>query len=289
MKFLIVFVALLIVWRFPTLERSEESIGFKKWLGFWSKSKHYKSLNVHLKYSIVVLLPTVAGVLLYCFIEPLFWGLVSFALEILLLVYVLIHADVNRHVAQYQQELIAGNIDNAYEIAKKKLSLKEDVEDFSTLNELVIKTLLYRWFCYFFLMVFWYVLADVAGVLLAWLSVQYAQENASDEKACVYLRILEFIPARLVGLTFVLAGNLIHSLPVWRYYLKQWYASNADLLFDIGCAALADGKERRQWSSAADNAAAASNESEEWQRLHMYSISIWLVILAIATLGGWWL
>lgn len=289
MKFLIVFVAILIVWRFPTLERSEESIGFKKWLGLWQKVKRFESLNVHLKYSLVVLIPTIVGVVAYCYLEPLFWGLVSLVLEILLLVYVLIHADSSKRIDEYQQALADGNVEQAYELAKNSLAIKDTNVDLSTLNECVIKTLLYRWFSYFFLMIFWYVLADVGGVLLAWLSVQYAQECTSDKRAARYLHILEFIPARLLGLTFVLAGNLQHSLPVWRHYLKQWYANNADLLFDIGCAALAEGKERRQWSSAAENAAAASAESEEWQRLHMYSISIWLVIIAIATLGGWWL
>lgn len=289
MKFLIVFIAVLLVWRFPLPERSTESSGFKKWQSLWHKFNAFNGFNRHIKYSLVVLVPTIIGVLGFCYIQPYFWGLVTLVLEILLLVYVLIHADVTRHLDQYQQELTAGNLEGAYEVAKKSLSLKESEEGFSTLNERVIKTLLYRWFSYFFLMIFWYVLADVGGVLLAWLSVQYAQQNADDEKACLYLRILEFIPARLVGLTFVLAGNLMHSLPVWRHYVKQWYASNADLLFNIGCAALAEGKEQRQWSNANEDAAAAVAELEEWQRLHFYSISIWLVIIAIATLGGWFL
>lgn len=289
MKFLIVFIAVLLVWRLPFLERSTESTGFKKWLSLWHKINAFKGFNRHVKYSLVVLVPTIIAVLGFCYIQPYFWGLATLVLEILLLVYVLIHADVSRHLDQYQQELTECNLEGAYEVAKKSLSLKESDEDFSTLNERVIKTLLYRWFSYFFLMIFWYVLADVGGVLLAWLSVQYAQENADDEKACVYLRILEFIPARLVGLTFVLAGNLKHSLPVWRHYLKLWYASNADLLFNIGTAALAEGKEQRQWSCANENAAGAAAELEEWQRLHFYSISIWLVVIAIATLGGWFL
>lgn len=289
MKFLIVFIAVLLVKYLPLKERSAESAGFKKWLSAWQKSQRFTGLNNHLKYTLVVLVPTIIGVLAFCYIQPYFWGLVTLVLEILLLVYVLIHADVDRHIEQYQQELSAGNLEGAYEVAKNNLSLKETIDDFSTLNEVVIKTLLYRWFCYFFLMIFWYVLADVGGVLLAWLSVQYAQENTGDEKACVYLRILEFIPARLVGLTYVLAGNLRHALPVWRHYLKLWYASNADLLFDTSCAALAEGKEKRQWSSAEEDAKAAAAEQEEWQRLHLYSISIWLVMIAAATVGGWWL
>lgn len=289
MKFLIVFIAVLLVWRLPFSGRSSESTGFKKWLSIWQSFKVFKGFNAHVKYALVVLIPVVFGVVGFYYAQPLFWGLVSLVLEVLLLVYVLIHSDVNRHLNQYQQEISAGNLDKAYELAKKNLSLKESDEDFSTLNERVIKTLLYRWFSYFFLMIFWYVLADVGGVLIAWLSVQYAQENADDDKACVYLRILEFIPARLVGLTFVLAGNLMHSLPVWQSHLKKWYASNADLLFEIGCAALTEGKEQRQWTSAKENAAAAAAELAEWQRLHFYSISIWLVIIAIATLGGWFL
>ena len=289
MKFLIVFIAVLLVWRFPFPVQSTESAGFKTWLAFWRKIKGFNRINTHVKYSLVVLIPTLIGVLGFYYIQPYFWGLISLVLEVLLLVYVLLHADANRHLERYQQELTAGNIDGAYALAKKNLSLKDSDEDFSTLNERVIKTLLYRWFSYFFLMIFWYVLADVGGVLLAWLSVQYAQANAANGKSTLYMRLLEFIPARLVGLTFVLAGNLMNSLPVWQSYLKQWHANNADLLFNIGCAALSEGKEQRQWSCANEDATGAAAELVEWQRLHFYSMSIWLVIIAIATLGGWML
>ena len=289
MKFLIVFIAVLLVWRFPFPVQSIESTGFKKWLAFWRKIKGFNRINTHARYILVVLIPTLVGVLAFYYIQPYFWGLISLVLEVLLLVYVLIHADANRHLDHYQQELTAGNLEGAYALAKKNLSLKESDEDFSTLNERVIKTLLYRWFSYFFLMIFWYVLADVGGVLLAWLSVQYAQANSANGKSKLYMRLLEFIPARLLGLTFVLAGNLMHSLPVWQNYLKQWHAKNADLLFDIGCAALSEGKEQRQWSCANEDAAGAAAELAEWQLLHFYSMSIWLVIIAIATLGGWML
>ena len=289
MKFLIIFVAVMLVWRLPLSIRNAESATFKHWLGIWKKISSFKNWNRHLKYSLVVLLPTIVGIIFFYCLQPLFWGLVSMALEIVLLVYVLLHADVNRHLTQYQQALQEGDLNKAYQLARKNLSLKQDEDDFSTINERVIKRLQYRWFSYFFLVIFWYVLADVGGVLLTWLSVQYARENQSDEKSSVYLRVLEFIPARLVGLTFVLAGNFKQALPVWRHYLKMWYAKNDDLLFDIGCNALAEGRECRQWSRASENAAAAAAELEEWQRMHNYSISIWLVIIAIATLGGWML
>ena len=286
MKFLAIFLALLILWRLPAKSRSIKSPSFQRWLALFQKIKGFAVLPAWLQYILIVLLPSAAFVALALVADSLLWGLPGLALELMVLVFVLMHADSSVQLEQYQQRLEANDVEGAVACAASALNLPEELlnADSITLNEQVIKALLNRWFEYFFLMLFWYLLADVGGLVLAWLSLQYAQccgQNSIAKKAVHWLGVL---PTRLLGLTYGLAGSLTHALPVWRKHLLNWHTSNEDVLFDVAASSLSMERTIENPEIALNCAAI---ELREWQRLHNYCISIWLVIIAIATLGGW--
>ncbi len=289
MKFLIVFIALLLQWKLPLPPRSVHSRSFAAWLALWQRLSFFSRLPRHIKYALLVVLPALLLTAVFWYSERFAWGLLTLALEVLLLLYVLAHVGIQKHLDQYREDLRNGDTQGAYRCAGKYLAGQNvDVaEDATQLNEQVIKSLLHRWFEYFFLMVFWYMVADVGGILLAWLTVQYARTSACDERAWRYLHWLEWIPVRLLGLTFGLAGNLMRALPVWKQHLWQWQAHSADVLFEVANAAMADSDQPRQWHNAADDAEAAAKDLEEWQQLHLRSVSVWMVMIAMATIGGW--
>jgi len=288
MKFLIVFIALLIQNNVPLPQRSTRSRSFAAWLGFWLQRGFFVRLPRHLKYSVAVLLPVVLISAAFYLILPLAWGLVALVLEVALLLYVLSHISFERHLQAYLQDLEQGDTQGAYHCAEKYLAVPEVAlaEDTATLNLQVIRVLLHRWFEYFFLMVFWYMVADVPGVLLAWFSVQYARASECDARAWRYLHWLEWIPARLLGLTFGLAGNFMRALPVWQRFLWQTQASSAEVLYEVANSALAHNGEEKQWHRVDEDAEMAARELQEWQSLHMRSMSIWMVAIAVATIGG---
>jgi AmpE protein len=97
---------------------------------------------------------------------------------------------------------------------------------------------------------------------------------------------LEWGPVRLLGLTYGLAGNFMPALPVWRQQLWQWNVHSANLLFDVASSALSTNNEQRRWHKADENAEAAARDLEEWHTLHLRSVSIWMVVIAVATIGG---
>lgn len=288
MKFLILFIVLVAQYRFHLPQRSTRSRTFARWLGFWQPRGWFARLPRHLRYFLIVLIPTALITVAFFYLDRLLWGLVSFALEILLLIYVLSHSGIEKHLREYEQDLQNGDTQGAYRCAEQYLALPEAAvtEDASNLNEQVIKALMHRWFEYFFLMVFWYMLADVAGVLVAWFSVQYARASECDDKAWRYLHWLEWIPVRLLGLTYGLAGNFMRALPVWQRYLWQLKANSADVLFEVASSALSHNGEQRQWHSINDGSDSAVQELHEWQQLHMRSVSVWMVMIAAATVGG---
>ena len=289
MKFLILFIALVIQQQLPVPQRSTRSRSFARWLALWQPQSWFAALPRHLKFLLIVILPTLLVTVVFYYIEQLAWGLIAFALEILLLLYVLSHSGIERHLKEYLHDLNDGDTQGAYHCAEQYLAVPEAsvTDDVQSMNEQVIKALMQRWFEYFFLMVFWYIVADVAGVLLAWFGVQYARASDCDDKAWRYLHWLEWIPARLLGLTYGLAGNFMRSLPVWQSYLWKLKAGSADVLFAIASSALSHNGEQRQWHSIEQDAKAAAQELREWQQLHMRSMSIWMIMIAAATVGGW--
>lgn len=276
MKFLVIFLALAVVWYFPKLIRSTHSRAVQYWVNLWHKLGLFQRLPAAVQYTLIVLMPTIAIFAALYSLETVFWGLPNFALEVLLVLYVLLHADIQRHVDNYQEKVVSGDFQAAFLCAQQHLGLECLEGEFDSAEQiapLVTKSLLYRWFQYFFLALFWYVIADVGGILLLWLSLQYAQQfkNPAAQKV---LGWLEAIPVRLLALTYGLAGNLTRALPIWRKYLTQWQTNHADLLFSVAQSALYE-------------VPSSAEITPEWHRLHRYSVSIWLVIIAIATLGGW--
>lgn len=289
MKFLIVFIALLVQNNLTLPQRSSQSRSFRGWLSFWLNRGFFARLPRHLKYVCLVVVPAMLGGAAFFYLEQFSWGLWAAIVEVILLLYVLSHVSFERHFEAYINDLKRGDTQGAYRCAEQHLALPEIhiTDDVSTLNVQVIKVLLHRWFEYFFLMVFWYMVADVAGVLLAWFSVQYARASDCDARAWRYLHFLEWIPVRLLGLTFGLAGNFVRALPVWRRFLWHTQASSAEVLYEVACSSLTHTGEAKEWHRVDEDAESAVAELKEWHYLHLRSMSIWMVGIAFATIGGW--
>lgn len=278
MKFLVVFLVLLMIWKLPLPMLDVQSKGFQFWLTTCRRLPLYQRWWSWLQYLIIVVVPSALVFVVFYQLEPVLWGFPSLILEILLVLYALMHADAYRHVRTYQTKVESGDYQAAFLCAQQHLGLADFTDDDNQpekVTELVIKSLLYRWFQYFFLVLFWYLIADVAGIVFVWLSLQYAKQSTNPFARSV-LFVLEAIPVRLLALTYGLAGNLIHALPVWQRSLRHWQLNHAEFLFEVAKASLTKHEPSIKISSS-------------WFRLYRYSISIWLVIIAIATLGGWML
>jgi AmpE protein len=286
-KFLIVFIALLAKNQLPLTARSTRSRTFAWWLQQWQRVRSFADWHRHLRYALVVLLPAAVLAGLFFYSQRWLWGLPTALVEVLLLIYVLSHMGIRQHLDAYRHDLAHGDIQGAYHCAERHLSVPEVAltEDAEHMNEQVARSLLLRWFEYFFLMVFWYMVADVAGVLLAWFSLQYARASDCDQQAWRYLHWLEWGPARLLGLTYGLAGNFVHALPVWQRHLWKLNTQSADVLFEVAHSALKHHGQPEPVPLERQGEVAAQ-QLDDWQQLHWRSLSIWMVVIAVATIGG---
>jgi AmpE protein len=136
-------------------------------------------------------------------------------------------------------------------------------------------------------MVFWFLVMGVPGLLLAWFSLQYSQLVHCGEKAWRPLHWLEWLPARLLGLTFALAGNFVRAIGVWKTSLWKWRVPADEVLYHIALASLAGRiDECKELANAELDTQHACDQMTELQSLHTRSALIWLVIIALITIVG---
>ncbi len=288
MKFLVLFVVLLWQQRFPLPHRSTSSRTFAWWLKHVEKLPRFMSWHRHIRYSVVVVLPVVTITVAMLLADPYAFGFLSVLLKILVLLYVLSHISIGKHLEAYRSDLKKGDTQGAYHCADQYLAVPEVrvTDDLTTMNHQVIRALLHRWFEFFFLMVFWYMVADIAGILLAWFSLQYARATHCDAQGWRYLHWIEWIPVRLLGLTYALAGDFLRAFPVLHSYLWDRTTNSADVLYRVANESLA-GQSVAMSCPVDESAEEAAAELDRWQRLHIRSLSVWMVIIATATVGGY--
>ena len=291
MKFLILFFTLMLQ-RYRAINRSStESRSFTKWFKLFQKRAWFKKLGRNGRYILVVFLPSIVIGGTFVVIEDQLWGLPAIVLEIALLLYVLSHADFDRHVDQYRQDLQNGDIQGAYRCADQYLAVPEIElsDELAKMHDQVCHTILHRWFEFFFLMVFWFLVLGVPGVLLAWFSLQYSQLVHCEEKAWRPLHWLSWIPARLLGLTFTLAGNFVQGVIIWQQTLWKWRTPADVVLYKVALASLSSHNSEscmESMSNAESDTQVACDQMQDLQLLHSRSAIVWLVIIALITIVG---
>lgn len=289
MKFLILFFTLAIQRYRGISRRTTQSTTFSRWYSLFQNKKWFQKIGRNGRYILVVFVP---GILIggsFMMIEDLMWGLPAILLEIALLLYVLSYADFYRHVDQYREKVTKGDVQGAYQCADQYLAIPEIElsDELSELHDQVCHTILHRWFEFFFLMVFWFLIFGVPGVLIAWFSLQYSQLVHCEEKAWRPLHWLSWIPARLLGLTFALAGNFVEAISVWKQTLWKWRTPSDIVLYNVALASLTCNKEPILTDENEESEVKeACDHMAELQSLHNRCVIIWLVIIALITIVG---
>ena len=162
------------------------------------------------------------------------------------------------------------------------------------------KRLVYRSFEKMFVQFFWYMAAGAYGVLASY--VTYQLRDSGDEHTHpkltgtinLIIHVLEWIPLRLVALTFSLAGNFVHCFNQLKRSFWEFgrTVDNAGLLYSFAGFALfggiaqehADDEERGETGGGGRNYQAW--EIESLQALLERCQILWLGILAVFTIFG---
>jgi AmpE protein len=228
-------------------------------------SGYIKGLNESWLLTLIVILPilVIAWVLQSILFSGLFY-IFGFLYSIFILFYCLWPISLEAQLETNVQQVLATNA-------------PEDSRSFST-------QLLVDANNHIFAVLFWFMVIGPFGatayrLISELVRIKGDAENISllHKASTTLLVLLDWIPARLVALAYVITGNFSTGFAQWRQYCTQGLQSSRELLIATGLGAM----------SLTPNQSGDFEEARQILRLIERALIMWLVIIAIFTLGHW--
>lgn len=255
--------------------------------------KGFKSGRLHAV--LLVGLPGLALAYVQLRLNHILFGLPEFILYLVVLFYSLGRGNLEASIEQYLQYWQQGDIQAAWRQAMM-ISPSPSLEESDSLGQLhshAVEAVLYRIYEQWFAVVFWFALLGPWGALLyrlMRLSIVEPGLVGADGKALLEkcVRALDWLPSRLLTLSFALAGNFGSCYKAWRRHLLGG-SSIPVMLGSCGIAALGDAEELAcqqpckevQRQQAIDQ---AYNQLRALLLLASRSAIVWLVSIAVLVL-----
>ena len=243
------------------------------------------------------LVAIVAGpVLVVLFLQALFdsvlLGLLSLLLFVVVLLYCLGRGDYNESIQDYLGAWVDGNYESAYEraLAIGDFQQSDAIADHLSLHDHVRNALTYEGYERWFAVVFWFLLLGPCGAAGYRLSFMCARnEDLAEEDRQLALRFvhyLDWIPARLLGLSFFLTGNFVSGVNRCGPRLLD-NMPIPELLDACALAAISsDTGEQARPSDPERFVEAGRREIRAVQSLVSRSVVCWIVVIAVLALVG---
>ncbi|MES3007837.1 MAG: regulatory signaling modulator protein AmpE [Pseudomonadota bacterium] len=250
MKFLVILLALIInhYWtRDRDVLNDQWFVRFQSWL-----AQRISGLPEHLAQSpwlyplLVLALPSLSLGLLLLLIDGVALGLVTLLVHVAVLLALFDHVNVNGLTARYLESWRRGDYESAFLLLQERwhqVSL-DNCDDRSKLHEEFCRFLLSSFFERLFAVLFWYLLLGPVGALFYHLGFLYRNRvsgHSSVEVSELVLRLvylLEWVPARLLGLTFSLAGDFVAAFARLRVVVLDLDRSAVSVVYACALAAL---------------------------------------------------
>ncbi|MEZ5524640.1 MAG: regulatory signaling modulator protein AmpE [Pseudomonadales bacterium] len=225
-----------------------------------------------------VLLPLLVVALVLSVVQDWVFGFVGLALQVLLLAYAFGRVNLPREVTTYLHHWCEGDFQSAYHHAQEYFKLEQgfDAGDRAQLHEKACRGVLYQWFEQVFVIVFWYLLLGPVAALFVRLLNLYEELGDQDETSRL-VHVLEWLPARLLAITYAVAGNFTQCFKSWLTVLTEYRMTTEQVLFKSGLASIALGEKQLP-------TAEADVQAEQIQMLEALQIRCLVVCLILVAL-----
>jgi adenosylcobinamide-phosphate synthase len=222
--------------------------------------------------------------------------------DILVLYFALGLKSLAQHALPVAQALRLGNLDEARRRVGYLVSRRTSELDACGVARAGTESVLENGADAVFASLFWFAVLGAPGVLLHRLSntldAMWGYRNERFERfgwaAAKIDDVLNYVPARLVALTYALLGRTAIALRCWRRQAPQWDSPNAGpvmaagagaLQVQLGGAAIYHGVEEQR-PQLGEGAPAQARDIERALNLVYFGVLLWLVGLVI---GGFYL
>lgn len=224
------------------------------------------------------------------------FGLTTMLVHILVLLVALDRIQPGQQAKDFLVQWKAGDMSACVDFLQQNFSTSSlpNEGDPAAIGRYFSKQLTYGSFERMFVMFFWYMSTGPLGVLFSYVSYQLRDSDTEDQLqkqvdlVGLVIQVLEWIPLRLLALTFSLAGNFVQCFERMRdsFWHFSQESDNAELLYSYASSAIS-GMVLSGLDSDSEEAEALDDESAEIQALIGLlerSQAIWLSVLALITI-----
>ncbi|NBA97871.1 regulatory signaling modulator protein AmpE [Pseudomonas sp. R5(2019)] len=188
--------------------------------------------------AVCVFAPVVLLAFVLYALEPVAYGLLAFPIHLLVMIYSLGRGDVKAALGPFRDAWRRGDVQAAEHVAERDLGLGADSGP--ELLERVQGHLLWQAYQSFFAVIFWYFLMGPAvalGYRLLALTEEHARNRELRRCAQQLRHAFDWLPVRLLAISFALVGNFVAVGRVMISELLNWHLSAGHLIAQVGRAA----------------------------------------------------
>jgi len=231
MSFLVLILAL---WfeKFSALRHQVQRDGF--FLGELVRLERSGKVHPWWSLAILVLAPVAVLVLLLYVLDPVAYGLLALPVHLLVLIYSLGRGDAKAALGPFRDAWRRGDDQGALHVAERDLGLV--AEEPHGLLVRVQGYLLWQAYQSFFAVIFWYFVLG-PGAALAYRLLALTADNshpALKARAEQLRHIMDWLPVRVLAVSFALVGNFVAVTRVMLHELLNWHISAAHLVARVG-------------------------------------------------------
>lgn len=253
-------------------------------------------------FSLIYAIPLFALALILFVAEGVFFGLATMTVHILVLLIAFDRTQPGQLAKDFLEKWKADDMSGCIEFIEQEFrpSASPAANDKDAIGQYFSRQLAYRCFEKMFVMFFWYMCTGALGILFSYISYQLRDSHREQQLQkqvdfiTLLIQILEWVPLRLLALTFSLAGNFVQCFEnvrssFWQFDIET---RNADLLYGYaGCAVsgIVINAAAEEEGEGGEEANAQDSESAQIQAilgLLERSQAIWLSVLALITIVG---
>jgi len=260
---------------------------FQDWRLWISKKFNHTWFDDWIGIAIILGVPVLLIYLLASAENGLLFWLFQLSLTIVVMIYCLGPIEQNEHLREYFDAIEREDLQSAYFHVEGYLDLKSEQhvpENISTLGRTVTRLILSQSNFRFFAVLMYFVLLGPAGALLYRLTgtfeftVRDDNSSAFREKLQQMRMVLDWLPARLTGFLYSMAGDFTGAMSKLNQYLLRSDQQNKQLLEETGLGAL---------GIKSDECSDIIDENNQALDLVSRSVVIFIVFIAVMTVFGW--
>lgn len=228
-------VLVLVLWveKFSAWRKRVQHDGF--FIGELTRLERSGKVHPWWTVAILVAAPVALLMLLLHVLEPVAYGLLALPVHLLVLIYSLGRGETKAALGPFRDAWRRGDEQAALHVAERDLGLQAD-----TPRGLLVRVqgyLLWQAYQSFFAVIFWYFVlgpgAALAYRLLA-LTAGNSGQPALKARAEQLRHIMDWLPVRVLTLSFALVGNFVAVMRLMLHELLNWHIGAGHLVARVG-------------------------------------------------------